>query len=354
MFARPADGDVVHLHEGIPATPSKSTFVNRRVLPLLALALTTGLVAGAPASARVRAEPEGLEIARVVAPPGASETVEIAAAEASQRYPWVFPRSAEDRPDERTGRQIHVVYLVPLSMPDDRLDQLGLIEDSVRSMNAWMLEQTTDLRWIFDTYTFEWDDPATPEADPVAVPAVDVSYVEVDLPNDSINSVSEVEDALVAQGFDDPNKRYLSYVASNAGGVCGDAWYPTAPAGGDVDGQYAAVYLYSSPGCRSRDFAPDASTPSFTETIAMQEMIHNDGQVALPAPHDCLISPLAFAHVCTGPLWATDADPERFDVMYPYVGLPLSDKQLDADHLDYFRHPSPYRDLDEGLYLEPA
>ena len=45
-------------------------------------------------------------------------------------------------------------------------------------------------------------------------------------------------------------------------------------------------------------------------------------------------------------------DPERFDVMCPYVGLPLNQKQLDADHLDYYRHLAPYKDLEQGLYLE--
>jgi hypothetical protein len=38
--------------------------------------------------------------------------------------------------------------------------------------------------------------------------------------------------------------------------------------------------------------------------------------------------------------------------MYPYVGLPLNEKMLDADHLDYYRHLAPYRDLEQSLYLE--
>jgi hypothetical protein len=87
----------------------------------------------------------------------------------------------------------------------------------------------------------------------------------------------------------------------------------------------------------------------------MQEMIHNDGQVTLTAPHDCVVSLLAFGHVCTGPLWASPAtDPESTDVMFPYVGLPLNEKQLDADNLDYFRHPFPFRDLEDSPYLTAA
>jgi hypothetical protein len=30
----------------------------------------------------------------------------------------------------------------------------------------------------------------------------------------------------------------------------------------------------------------------------------------------------------------------------------LSEKKLDEDHLDYYRHLAPYKDLGQGLYLE--
>lgn len=327
----------------------------RRSAITLVIALVLASLA-LPAGARTDAAPrQDVAIARTFADPlFEAGTDEAGASSPGQRYPWRFPRSAVDRPDEVSGRQLHLVYVIPSNMPDDRFDELGALEDSARSMNAWMLEQTGDLRWRFDTYTFEWDDPATPEEDPVEIEAIDVTTILSTKPGNQLTGVGNVEDELEAHGLNDPNKRYLAYVASNYGGVCGDAWWTLSPTGG-FDGRFSAVYLYSSAGCRARDFAPDAGTPSYTESIAMQEMIHNDGQVTLAAPHDCVVSPLAYGHVCTGPLWASSSlDPESKDVMFPYVGLPLSQKLLDADHLDYFRHPFPFRDLDTSPYLETA
>ena len=311
-------------------------------------------IAGADVSAGADPARAQLAVAQILAPPGAHPTgVANEADEASlsaQRYPWTFPRTSVDRPDEKSGRLLHVVYLRAAGMPDDHYDELGILEDSVRSMNVWMKQQTGNQQWRFDTYTFTATDPATGE--PRSVEAIDVTFINSSKPSTSLDSAGEVEAELRARGLVQPNKRYLSYVAAGAGGVCGDAFYPFFPDTTPVDGIFSQVYLYSSEGCRAREFAPNATQPSYAETIAMQEMIHNDGMVPLPAPHDCLVSPLAFAHVCTGPLWATGLDPERFDVMYPYVGLPLSEKKLDEDRLDYYRHPGPYRDLEQGLYLE--
>jgi hypothetical protein len=311
------------------------------------------LALAAPAAAVSDRDPAPeLAVTQILAPAGAQAAEEEAqGALVGQRYPWLFERTEVDRPDEKTGRQLHVIYLVPAAAPDDRLDELGIIEDSMRSMNVWMKQQTGNQQWRYDTYTFQ------PAGSPTPVEAVDVTFVASDKVGSQLTGVGAVQAELEAKGFDDPNKRYLSYVASNAGGVCGDAWYPTAPDAAPVDGKYSDIYLYSSAGCRAREYAPNATTPSYTESIAMQEMIHNDGIVPLTAPHDCLVSLLAFGHVCTGPLWAADVvgqglDPERFDVMYPYVGLPLNEKKLDEDHLDYYRHLLPYKDLEQGLYLE--
>jgi hypothetical protein len=318
----------------------------KRFTLVLLATLLLALVIG-PAAAHPGHEHLDLRVAKIVALPGqAEEEAQQSAALTGQRYPWLFERTEEDRPEERTGRLIHVVYLLAAANPDDHYDELGVIEDSIRSMNVWMKQQTGNQQWRFDTYTFQ------PESSPTPVNAIDVTFIHSSKPSPQLNSATTVQAELEAHGLDDNNKRYLSYVASNAGGVCGDAWYPFTPDATPVDGQYSQVYLYSSAGCRAQEFAPNATTPSFAETIAMQEMIHNDGMVPLVAPHDCVVSPLAFGHVCTGPLWATDLDPERFDVMYPYVGLPLSEKQLDADHLDYYRQLAPYKDLEQSLYLE--
>ena len=330
------------------------------ISPLLAAVVAVALAVPAGATRPATPVREGLGIARIIAPPSGSTVVETqlaeggsAAAEGDERYPWIYERSATDRPDERTGRQIHVVYLIAAGMPDDRFDERGFLEDSARSMNHWTREETGNLQWRFDTYTFPWDDPATPEIDPVPVEGIDVTTIESTRSSSQLNSVDLVEAELISHGLNNPSKRYLSYVAANAGGVCGDAWYNFSPLPDNFDGQYSDIYLYSSSGCRARDFAQSATQPSFTETIAMQEMVHNDAMVPMVAPRNCIVSPLAFGHVCTGALWASPGlDPESTDVMFPYVGLPLNQKHLDTDHLDYFRHPFPYRDLEQSPYLE--
>lgn len=320
------------------------------------LLVCVGIAVGAalPASAAAGGSGGDLAVARSLALPGvAAAEPSVGASAVAQRYPYLFPRASEDRPDEQTGRQIHVAYLVPTDFPDERLDELGVLEDSIRSSNAWMRQQTGGRGFRFDTYAFEWDDPATAAADPVAVSAIDVTFVRSSKASDGVNAVGEVEAELAAAGLDDPNKRYFAYVASSAGGVCGDAWFPIV---GDGDGQYSTVYLNSAAGCRAKEFAPNASTPSFTETIVIQEIVHNDGMVPVGAPRGCGPVGLPFGHVCVAPLAvaAPQLDPEWTDVMYPFVGLPLAQKRLDADRLDYFGHPYPIRDLDTSVYLTPA
>jgi hypothetical protein len=327
---------------------------NLLVSALLAISLAAMPLAG-PAAADGSSQRQDLVVTQLVAPPTASELTHGDELDpADQRYPWLFPRTSVDRPDERSGRQLHIVYLVAAGMPDDHYDELGFLEDSVRSMNVWMKQQTGNQQWKFDMHTF-----TAPDAEGVmqSVNAVDVTFIQSNRPSGSLDTLGEVRSELAPRGLNDPNKRYLAYVATNAGNVCGEAYYTYDPTPTAFDGQYSSVYLYSSSGCRAREFAPNATQPSYTESIAMQEMVHNDGMVPMVAPRNCLVSLLAFGHVCTGPLWAgevagQDVDPERFDVMYPYVGLPLNQKSLDADHLDYYRHPAPYRDLEQSPYLE--
>jgi hypothetical protein len=341
----------------------------KRVLMLIPALLAA--VPAAPAGAGPTPATSEVAVARSLAPPGsvddgaslaASSLARLASQDEAgsgdplpgQRYPWRVPRSSTDRPDERTGRLLHFVYVIPAGMPDDQFDEKGIIEDSARSMNVWTKQQI-NRQWRLDTFTFTWDDPATPEVEAISVNAVDVTTIKSTKSDDQLDSVSEVEAELVSKGLDVGTKRYLSYVAANAGGVCGDAWWSLDPSAGPMDGQYSDIYLYSSSGCRARDFAQSATQPYFTETIAMQEMIHNDGAVPMSAPHNCVVSPLAYGHVCTGPLWVTpNLDPDSFDVMFPYVGLPLNQKKLDEDRLDYYGHPFPTRDLEQGFYLEAA
>lgn len=249
-------------------------------------------------------------------------------------------RATTDRADVRTDSLVHAIYLVPSDTADESLDKNGVLDCSMRAMNAWLFSASGSIQWKLDTFGTGG--------------TVDVTYVHSTLPGDQLNSAGEVSSELRSKGFNLSTKRYLSFVASGAGGVCGDAYWPTGIGAGPVDGQYSQVYLLSSAGCHAHEFGTPGAA-SWAEAIVQQEMIHNDGVVPIGAPHGC--GPLGLpAHVCTGPLWIVpNLDPERTDVMFPYVTGPLQAKQLDRGHDDYFMHPDPLtRHLEYSDYVEPA
>lgn len=306
-----------------------------------------------------RAELMRLIESPLTAAPGTSEAESEAVTAETQRYPWLFPRSTADRPDERSGPQIHVVYLVASDYPDERLDELGVLEDSMRSVNHWFRQQSGNLQWRVDTYTFEWDDPATPAQDPIQVPAIDVSFLRSERPGSELADLDAVIAELDAHGFDEPNKRYLSFVTADAGVVCGVSRSPSLPSGfepTDSDpnevGNWPTVFLFSVEGCHSHDFAPNPTTPSWVEAISTHEIIHNDGIVPPYAPHYCWPG---LGHVCTAVIRNfLGPDPETPDLMYINITGPLTEKVLDRGHDDYFRHPFTWRDLEQSPYLESA
>lgn len=308
------------------------------------------------------AEPR-FTIHRTVAPAVSEEIEPPPVGSYEQRYPYPIPRAFADRTDERGGRQIHFVYMVPNDRPDEHLDELGVLENSVRSVNAWMA-QRTGLRWRLDTFTFTWDDPATPEEDPAPIQAVDVTFVFVDRPGSELATLDAVQQELTARGLDRTEKRYFTYVASDGGPACGVSRTPLypgqEPVGWDpyVEGKYAQIHLFSNPACRSREFATGPAAPSWAEAIVLHEIVHNDGHLVAYAPHSC--SPAnghpcrPFNNVTIGDDELLPSDPERVDVMYPTATVPLSEKVLDVGNDDYFRHPFTWRDLEDSPYLEPA
>ena len=239
---------------------------------------------------------------------------------------------------------MHVVYLTTTDQPAPALDRLGMLEDSVRAQDAWMRE-ASGLRWRLDVFEFRVRGQRRP------VRAVDVTFVQAGVPSEQLTTLADIRGVLEAKGLDQPGKRYLVYAAVDAGPVCGEGEYPLSsdPA---VVGAYSAVYLFSDAGCGSLDLAADRRSPSWAETIAQQELMHNDGAVPMTAPHDC--KPTATAHVCTPGLVATGLDPETRDVMFPFASGPLSDKQLDLGRDDYFRHGLPHRDLADSPHLAPV
>ena len=269
-----------------------------------------------------------------------------AAAVAAAGCPTSIPRSTVDRePDEVEGPRVHVVYLVP-SQPYDRgFDTDGSIECSMRAMNDWMLEQSGDLTWRFDTFLHNGEH------------LVDVTYHKSTKPYSELDGGGEVSAEIAAHFAVSNLTRYLTFVESRTG-PCGDAFSGMVLDNGFFNGRFSQVYM-RVPGCNGNDFGVPGNA-GMAEMIAQQELLHNDALVSQVAPHACgppgvgVGVPNLGGHVCTAAVvgYAGNLDPESVDVMFPFVGLPLRDKVLDKDHDDYYKHPFPYlRDLDDNAYF---
>lgn len=258
------------------------------------------------------------------------------------------PRASKDRSDLSKGPQIHVVYLVSSDFPDEGLDTRGVLNCSVQAWNGWFETQADGLRWRLDLFRARGSD------------VVDVTFVHSDRPGSELQTSTSIGEELARAGLDDPNKKYLSYVAADAGSLCGSGQYPLIelsdplnPFGGH--GRYAQVFLFSHPGCHAHDFGVPGG-PSWVEAIAMQELLHTEAVVPFGAPHSCTGVEAIPTHVCTpglghAELVGVHADPEGVDVMFPFANGPLAGKLLDRDRDDYFGHSLPIRDLADSPFL---
>lgn len=325
--------------------------------------ITGGLVAGSmallaliPGGASASNRSPAFRLIPTLAMPGVSahSTTNSSAATASDAGPFcsAVQRSTTDRPDTHQGRLVHVVYMLASGATDDHLDIDGTLACSVAAQNEWLRAQT-QLEWRWDTAIVDTSSPTDPNS---RVETIDVTFVQSSQPASALDSGGEVMAELKIRGFDDANKRYLTYVAAgNTSGICGDAFYPLTRNFQEGDGQFAQVYLDSVEGCGARDFGVPATGGGLSEAIAQQELMHNDGITPIGAPHTCMNAGLPYAHVCTGPLFVLpDVDPEGVDVMFPYVYYPLREKVVDRDHDDYFRHDLPLAALEDSPYLQAA
>jgi len=262
--------------------------------------------------------------------------------EHTQRYSWLFPRVEADRPDERTGPLVHYLYLVPKDGVDQRLDELGVLEVSIRAQMNW-LRQQDNVHFRIDTYSFAGGGPD------VQMQAADITFVRSDKTVAELTDTFALRDELIARGFDDPQKKYITYV-SGGDSSCGSAIVSLGGGGGE----YAAVWLVTHPACRMQEFAEDPGAPSYPESTAVHEALHLLGAVQPGAPHFCLNGNIG--HVCTPALHAVeDLDPEEVDVMFPYAGEKLADELLDRDRDDYYGHSwSHLDDVADSPWWEPA
>jgi hypothetical protein len=237
-------------------------------------------------------------------------------------------RVTEDRPDEKTGHQVHVIYALPFdATEDEQLDQKGTIEESLRILNNWF-ELQVGKKLRFDTY---------------GGGKLDVTFMQLartdsdmqGLPRSSVRK--ELDEQLYLHGFDNVEKAYLVYYGGK-GEQCGrGAWPPT------LQGNVAALYIGPASGCRTVPFAAGDEQPKYLEFLALHEILHVLGFVPECAPN----------YARTG-----HVDDSREDVMFSSdaTGTVLGEpSKIDVNVDDYFHKGAipGCLDLANSAFLDP-
>lgn len=272
----------------------------------------------------------------------------------------VTARATADRPDQDAPFQVHVVYFVPRDGRDLRLDANGTLHAAVVRMQSWFRAASGGLTWRVDTYG------------PRRI--TDVTFVRGRRTNAEYKAGTSVLDQVgtelraTGMSVERTNKRYLVFYGGDTSdsALCGIADYPVysataytpARTGVLLGGDFAMVFLGAPGECRPRDFGT-GTMPGWVQTSMMHELVHTEGLTPPGAPHTCDPTAVASAgHVCglgagsvAGGTVTEPLDPERTDLMFPYVNLPLSAKALDRGSDDYVRSPTATIDLAESAFV---
>ena len=279
----------------------------------LALDATTGAISGTPTAAAAAA-PYTITAGNSAGSTTFDLSIEVAAAAPT--------RATADRPDEQTGAQIHVMYVIPADGTDNAWDTGGQIQGSVRSLNNWFATQTGGPTLRFDTFNSG---------------QLDVTFLQLSRTDAELNAAGgnvrlQVEYELLANGFDSVDKTYLVYYGGSGGSGCGSSAWPPANAG-----NVSVLYLGSS-SCASAAFVGESDPPGYWEYLAAHESLHPLGFAAACAPHQA-----GNGHV-------TDS---THDLMYP-GGAGWTPDTLDVNHDDYFGAANAgCPDLSSSEFLEP-
>ena len=184
-----------------------------------------------------------------------------------------LPRSTTDRADEVSGKQIHVIYVLPSDGTDRALDTDGTLKNSISSFQTWLASETGDRPLRFDTYQGSLD-----------ISFYEMSRTEADIESEDQFVRDAIEDETIAAGFNAPNKIYAVYYDGTSNFSCGGgAWPPT------LQGNVAALYLDGLPTadnpCSDNDFAAAGGAPTYWEFGMLHEIMHTLGFVPTCAPN---------------------------------------------------------------------
>jgi hypothetical protein len=264
--------------------------------------------------------------------PGSQTATVTAGAVTSATVTYAAPtssRSTTDRPDDVTGPQVHVVYVLPSDGGDRHLDTDGTLGNTVASWEGWLGGQAGGRAFRLDTYQG----------------ALDITFVQLARSNATMTGYGAfvrdtIEKDLAALGVVVAPKIYAVYYDGGSTFACGGgAWPPALP------GRVAALYLQGTPpgapACKTNAFASSpSSAPGYLEFAMIHEVMHTLGFVSSAAPHFT-----AAGHTSDSPT----------DLMYAGA-MPWAPSTLDVGQDDYYRPaglPVGVLNLATSSYLTP-
>jgi hypothetical protein len=180
-----------------------------------------------------------------------------------------LPRSDVDRLDEVRGAQIHFVYAVPADGEDRRLDEQGILENSVALFQGWLAGQTGGANLRVDTYQGALDVSFRRLSQTDAAIAANGAYVR-----------DAVERELNTAGFNRPDRIYAVYYDGSSTYACGGAFWPPA-----LRGNAIVMYLRGTPNCNGNVLAAPGAPARYWEFAMLHDILHGLGIVGTCAPH---------------------------------------------------------------------
>jgi hypothetical protein len=300
----------------------KSSTDHKRSAGVL-LAICLGICGCAPASSQGTGAPASTQA--TVAQATIASPVPTFASTPEPTLPVLQERSTTDRPDDVSGYQVHVMYVVPSDGTDRQYDTNGVLDISVASFEQWMSLQTGGRQFRLDTYQGALDITFFRLAETDAQVASHGAFVR-----------EQIQAELNAAGFNNPKKLYAVYYDGTSTFSCGgSAWPPT------ITGDVTVLYLkgaYGSVHCSDNAFTSSVNSPGIQEFSMLQEIFQTLGAAAVCAPHEIQNGKVSDSNT---------------DILYA-GSLPWRTSKIDVGNDDYFdTHNPKCLDVAESVFIDP-
>jgi len=237
-------------------------------------------------------------------------------------------RTSLDRPDDVSGYQVRVNYVLPSDGIDEELDLNGALERSISVTREWMFQQTHGRVFRFDTCEGKLD-----------IRFLRLDRSDSDMRNEGAFLHDALERAMKEAGLLSPTKLEAVFYGGDAAAHCGSAAWPP-----DLPGRLAAMYLKgtfhsaTTPDCDTTRPGESETTPNYTDFGMLHEIFHTLGAAPECAPH----------HTRAG---HTSDSPS--DLMYSGEAY-WTPRVLDFGRDDYFDHGRPgCLDIASSAFIEP-